>query len=209
MKRIGGLGDKLTVHRSRALRALWVLAAAALLLAGCANAAADRQLTATPTAMAADTKPTAETALPTSSPTTWDQASNLATLRAEATVETCSAAEVVAYANEILPLASDHLRAARAARELQPWREGEPEFEQEYIEADARLKQLRQVLAPACADKIHLKFTNSFELLLSVWDHLGEGEFEVGQRQLASTFDEFSQAADLLSQLEAGFSQRN
>jgi hypothetical protein len=132
----------------------------------------------------------------------------MATLQAELTADPCSAREVLSYSEQVLPLAEQHLQAANRARSLQPWREGQEGFDKGYDDADQRLGELQTIIPPPCAEKAHLKFTSAFTLIIDVWDHLGEGEFDIAQRKLLSSFDEVSQATALLTQLQSNTSKQ-
>lgn len=178
---------------------------AALLLAGCAGGRQRMTPTGLPTAQVSATTEPTNTASASPAPTSIERLEALATLHAQSTENPCSPQDVINYANRVIPLAQDHLEAAKFARSLMPWQQDVPDYRKEYIAADERLEQLKRILAPACADKAHLKFNSSFELLLQVWDHLGEGEFDIAQRQLTSSFEELSQATDLLTQLQIEF----
>ena len=189
-------------------RAIQLLYAAAFIfialgLAGCGQRPSEPTATVTPspTVTARPEQPSA-TSPPSPTPTSRERAESLATLQAQSTALPCTAEEVIAYSDQVLPLANEHIEAANQARALQPWQQDMPEFESGYVAATERLDQLEEVLAPACAEKAQLKFTSGFELLVDVWDHLGEGEFDLGQRKLASSCDEISQATELLAELQ-------
>ena len=176
----------------------------AMVLAACAP----RQSTPSPTATATQVPATATlTPSPSPSPTPREFTESMATLQAQLTPDPCSAGEVLSYSEQVLPLAEEHLQAANLAHSLQPWREGQQGFDKGYEGAVERLRDLERVIPPPCAEKAHLKFTSALRLLIDVWDHLGEGEFDIAQRKLLASFEEVSQATALLTQLQSNTNQ--
>ncbi len=137
---------------------------------------------------------------PTTSPT--GEPPSLATLRAKLTEDPCTAADVAEYASSVLPLADEHLQDAQEARRMTDIDDSEF-IDEMYDRARSRQTQASDIVPPPCAEKTHLKFSNAFRLLLDVWDHVGEGEYDLARRKLISSHDELALAASLLSDLEA------
>jgi hypothetical protein len=149
-------------------------------------------------------QPTVVRVTPSRVPTTTPSRDppSLATLRVMLTEDPCTAQDVAEYASAVLPLADEHLQDAAEARRMTQI--SDPDLIDEmYDRARARGTQASNIVPPPCAEKAHLKFSNALGLLLDVWDHIGEGEYELARRQLISSHDELAQAASLLGELEA------
>lgn len=131
----------------------------------------------------------------------------LATLQAQLTVAPCDPKDVTDYADAVLPLANEHLLDAAQAKRLAEI-DNEAFIDEMYDRAVARQDRLRALAPPECAQKTHIKMVNAFQLLVSVWDHIGEGEYDLARRKLVSSYDELGEAAALLTELEAQLGSR-
>lgn len=185
------------------IRSVRIVAAATALcwaLAACLLASPQDR---TPGPTAIPPQPT-ETATPTSTPmaTPTREMTNLATLQARLTADPCGPAEVETYSERVLPLANDHLANARQAQPLEQISEPKV-IDEMYDRARDRSDRLEEVVPPPCAETAHLKFSHAADLLVDVWDHIGEGEFDLARRKLISSQEELALGADLLSEVEA------
>jgi hypothetical protein len=129
----------------------------------------------------------------------WAQA--LGTLDAQMTAEPCSPEKVVVYSDTVLSLADQHMRDAAIARGLEAV--DPATVDSMYDRARARSERLQALVPPSCASTAHIKFVNAFKLLVDVWDHLGEREYDLAQRKLASSYDELANGAELLTTLQS------
>lgn len=129
-----------------------------LFLSACRQEAASQDVaTATPSATPSIASPT-RTPTPSSTPTAREVADSLGTIQAELSAEPCTAQEVLAYSNQVLPLAEEHLQAAQLALSMQPWQESQGGVDRAYREATERVQALEDITPPPCADLVQLKF---------------------------------------------------
>jgi DNA primase len=179
-----------------------------LLTLGCAGGAPSRGEPAQPAAPSAAAVPTMAAARTTSPVLTGTQdptqawTSALATLDSQLTSEPCSPDKVIAYSNAVLPLADEHMADAAVARRLADL-DDQALVDDMYDRAVHRRDRLASIVAPYCASTAHLKFNSAFRLLVDVWDHIAEREFDLAQRKLESSFDELAKGARLLTELQS------
>ncbi|MGA9533286.1 MAG: hypothetical protein WBR18_11265 [Anaerolineales bacterium] len=182
-----------------------------ILAFGCAPAAditAGTTRRPPPTAIAAAGAAT-ETSVPTALTGTQDPTeawiSTLATLDSQLTSEPCSPDRVLGYSNAVLPLSDEHMADAATARRLDG-HDDQAMIDEMYDRAVIRRDQLESIVPPACASTAHLKFSSAFRLLVGVWNHIEEREYELAQRKLESSFDELAKGATLLTAIQSSLS---
>lgn len=186
---------------------VWAMGWLALaLLTACASAS-DRAPTATPKPVASPAPTDVEQTLAPATATASRVAPSLATLRAQLTADPCTKQDVTEFAQAVLPLADEHIVDSAEARRLSQISD-EEFIDGMYDRGKERRARMGAIVPPPCAEKSHLKFTSAMRLLVDVWDHIGEGEFNLARRKLLSSYDELARGASLLSELETELAGR-